>query len=393
MRARRGKSSKPVMLVVLLSIAALAALLYSPPGRAAIANSAALDLFSAEPEIRVLLRVLKAGESFRTGTKPLAVSAAESRGTLTEGCLLAWNGQQLVMDTAALRLPARIAPEAGAQLELSDGRWPGELELLQDGTVLRLILRVPLEEYLAGVVQAEMGPTFADAALEAQAIACRSYAANQIATQKSRAWDVDTTQLTQVLRGDRQPGRKVRRAVELTRGLVLTWNGRLLEGVFSAVCGGSTRSSGEAFGGATVPPLSGRECGHCRAAPFHEWSASRDRAEVAEALGCGEILGIGAMTLTKTERLASVVVHCRNGPLDVSGSRMKKALGPGARSTWITMLEMDGVLIRANGRGHGHGVGLCQHGAGHLASRSGWSAADILAHYYPAAAIARLYVP
>ncbi len=393
MRARRGKSSKPVLIVVLLCIAALAALLYSPPGRAPIASAAALDLFPAEPEIRVLLRVLKTGESLRIGSKPLAVSAAGSQGTLAPESLLEWNGQQLVMGTAALRLPARIAPEAGTRLELGDGRWPGELEVLQDGAVLRLILRVPFEEYLAGVVQAEMGPTFADAALEAQAIACRSYAANQIATQKSRAWDVDTTQLTQVLRGDRQPGRKVRRAVELTRGLVLTWNGRLLEGVFSAVCGGRTRSSGEAFGGTTVPPLSGRECGHCRAAPFHEWSASRDRTEVATALGCGEILGLGAMTFTQTERLASVVVHCQSGPVDVSGSRMKRALGSAARSTWITLLEMDGTLIRANGRGHGHGVGLCQHGAGHLASRSGWSAADILAYYYPTAELARLYTP
>jgi stage II sporulation protein D len=368
-------------------------LLYSPPGRAPLTTAPALDLFQAEPEIRVLLRTLKPSESLTSGDADQTLSAAGSAATLPAKSVLTWNGQQLVWGSVALRLPARVHAAATQRIELSDGSWPGELELLQEGQQLQAILHIPLENYLAGVVQAEMGPAFADAALEAQAIASRSYAAHQMASHRSRAFDVDTTQLTQVLRGDRLAGRKVRRAVELTRGLVLSFEGRVLEGVFSATCGGHTRSSGEAFGGHTPAPLAGTQCGHCRAAPFYEWTASRERNEVASALGCGDIDGIGGLSFTAGERLASVVVHTASGPISISGSRMKRALGPSARSTWITQLEMDGTQVRAIGRGFGHGVGLCQHGAGQLARRSGWSVEAILSHYYPGARLARLYVP
>ncbi|MSR75022.1 MAG: SpoIID/LytB domain-containing protein [Planctomycetes bacterium] len=391
---RRTRTSRGVVLVVLLAVAGLTALIVSPPGRSTVPDGAPLDLFQAEPDIRALLRSVRAGGNILLGEDGAKILTDGAEIAMPEDTTLTWNGQQLVWGDRAIRLPCTLGPASGDTINLDDGQWPGEIHFETDGATLLVIAHTPLEEYLVGVVQAEMGASFAAAALEAQSIACRSYAATQIANRRSARYDVDTTQLTQVWRGAGRPSRKVRRAVEATRSFVLSHANKLVEGVFSATCGGATRSAGEAFGGRTTPPLAGVECGHCSAAPFATWSADRNASEVAAALGLpGTVNMIGALEFATSGRLASAVVHCDSGPVSLSASKIKRALGPEARSTWITRLRAEGANVHAEGRGFGHGVGLCQHGAGSMASRSGWNCAAILAHYYPGAKLARLYLP
>lgn len=396
MRRKRGKmrASRGVLLLVLLGVAGLTALVHSPPGRNRAPEDTALDLFQSEPDIRALLRSLKPGESLRIGEPGAKICTDGADVAVASNTLFVWNGQQLVWGDQALRLPCTLAVSGSDAIPLDGGAWPGEVKLERADANLLVIAFTPLEEYLVGVVQSEMGASFAPAALEAQAIASRSYAATQIANRKSARFDVDTTQLTQVWRGSSNPSLKVRRAVEATSNQVLCHKGKLVEGVFSATCGGTTRSASEAFGGRSIPPLDGVECNHCAAAPFATWSAERSATAVAASLGVsGAISSVGGLEFTPSGRLASAVVHCGSGPVSVSAHALKRALGPEARSTWMTHVRTEGATVYADGRGFGHGVGLCQHGAGSMASRSGWSASAILAHYYPGAKLARLYRP
>lgn len=92
-----------------------------------------------------------------------------------------------------------------------------------------------------------------------------------------------------------------------------------------------------------------------------------------------------------SDRLRSIdVLGDAGARKTVAGSALQSALGSKALSTWITRVEVRGRSVVAEGRGFGHGVGMCQVGAGTLARR-GADAGAILATYYPGAVVAPLW--
>jgi hypothetical protein len=128
--------------------------------------------------------------------------------------------------------------------------------LFEDGHVERL----PLEEYLAGVVPAEMPALWPEEALKVQAIAARTYAAYAVAHPRHHPTaDICTTTHCQHY----DPARKHARtdqAIEATQGLVVLYQGQLANAVFSARCGGHTRNNEDVWQGRPVPYLRGVPC-------------------------------------------------------------------------------------------------------------------------------------
>jgi stage II sporulation protein D len=93
-----------------------------------------------------------------------------------------------------------------------------------------------------------------------------------------------------------------------------------------------------------------------------------------------------------SERLGGVTFKATRGEKRVSGAELRSLLGEKALSTWFTRLALEGDSLVAEGRGYGHGAGLCQVGARTLANAGeDWRA--ILAYYYPGAVVAYLYPP
>ena len=80
----------------------------------------------------------------------------------------------------------------------------------------------------------------------------------------------------------------------------------------------------------------------------------------------------------------------RDRSLKVGVTSLRRALGGLTHSTWITAIERERGFLKVQGRGFGHGVGLCQYGARTLAW-AGMDAAAILARYFPGATLATLY--
>jgi stage II sporulation protein D len=254
-----------------------------------------------------------------------------------------------------------------------------------------LVNRVPLERYVEGVVLSEMPPNFPEEALKAQAVASRSYATWKIITCRSLSWDVADTQRSQVYRGNPELPRLAARMVRATRGLVLVSGRRPLEAVFSSTCGGTTRSAEEAFGDEAPDPLRGVVCRACDGTTFSEWRCETDRRAVGRALGVGVVTAFSNPVRHPSDRLRSIdVLGDAGARKTVAGSALQSALGSKALSTWITRVEVRGRSVVAEGRGFGHGVGMCQVGAGTLARR-GADAGAILATYYPGAVVAPLW--
>ena len=281
---------------------------------------------------------------------------------------------------------------------------------------LRAAVRLPLETYVAGVVAAELSLWSAEPAeLEAQAIAARTFAiATLMRSGRARLTDgvldqaYDGSYEATASAGSRRAKARLDAAIESTRGLVLMRGEGLEEARYHASCGGATADFRDVFArevrkfGAAGP--SSVACSVCRARARREaeqnaldpsrplgWIANLGEVELASIGRAAELGGPpDRMVAERRDAHGRWITARLDGP---AGSRtvpfddVRRAAGyqllPSAMLGPVRATS-DGFLIQ--GRGRGHGVGLCQEALRDLA-RDGWSAKRILEHYYHGARI------
>ncbi|MCH2102842.1 MAG: SpoIID/LytB domain-containing protein [Planctomycetes bacterium] len=320
-------------------------------------------------------------------------------GTETGALSFVAEGGVIRCSNGATRRSFTLRPRA-AGLSLGGERYPGRLSLTThpEGG-LRATLMLDLEDYVRGVVAGEL-PLLraAQSELEAQAVAARSYALARW-RERSRAgrapflWDDTRDQVYRPLPAVQSPPlreahARLDAAIVATRGEVLIYRGELFDARYHAACGGATAPL------ASVPGSAGVTCGSCsqKTARELEWSftaTSEELSQVARALGIGERLVIvePARALS-SERWGLVNLIGTAGSKTVSVGRLRALLGAERFAsnlivrTWPHPGKPIAAGLRIDGRGRGHGSGMCQEGAHELASR-GWSKTRILAHYYP----------
>ncbi len=258
---------------------------------------------------------------------------------------------------------------------------------------VELIVETDLESYLPGVLRAELGASFPPATLRAQSVASRTYALyKSTIAPPEQSWDVADDQSDQVYRGtppvDAGP---LFAAASATWGMVLLHAGRPLPAYFHSTCGGHTSAAHEVFGGPVIPPLTGVPCRYCQGTRYYRWEVAIPILRVSQALGLGD--GLRAIHIGQTDRggRARTFTLVSNRTTERPASDVRMAIGPAVlRSTRIRTIKISGSELRFEGGGWGHGVGLCQMGARGMALR-GAASSDILSHYYPGAAVFRLY--
>lgn len=311
--------------------------------------------------------------------------------------------------------------EASGGLALDGAAYPGSMRLHLRGAGLDAVNHVPLEAYLPGVLEKELLPNWHPRAFEAQAIAARSYALFEMAGRSASNYDVESTVRSQVY-GGASTNPRARSAVRATRGRVLAFDGRIVPAFFSSTTGGRGQDAAVAFPNvADIPPLRGRDRGEWGSiSPSWRWGPlRRELGTLSRRLArWGEATGHEIAALN---RIAAVAVTSRSRSgrpatfrvTDVSGRRYTlrceafrfacnhAADGDAARglpaipadqrlkSSDVTISSEGGAVV-FRGRGYGHGVGMGQWGAQHLAT-AGYDAGAILGFYYAAAAVMRLY--
>jgi stage II sporulation protein D len=254
----------------------------------------------------------------------------------------------------------------------------------------REIVELPLEEYVAGVVSGEMPASFPPEALKAQAVAARSYAlTRKIESQAAnKEHDIGAGVLAQVWTG--KPGPAARAAAEATAGEVLVWGMEPVEAYFHASCGGRTES-GLAAIGRDLPYLVSVECGRCAAAPGFRWRLEVPARELARAAGLsGAVTAVRVQARTATGRAERVELEAGGKVASLTAVDLRQRLGfSRLPSLAFEVRPVRGAFL-FEGRGQGHGAGLCQWGAAGMA-REGKTYREILAHYYPGTDVVRMY--
>ncbi len=223
--------------------------------------------------------------------------------------------------------------------------YRGVLEVVPGEGELVVVVDMDLEVAVASAVAAESPPGAPLEALKAQAVATRSFYLARATGH--RTFDFCDTTHCQFLRQPPPEDSPAARAARETRGLVLTWRGAAFAAMFSASCGGRTRSLAELGLPLRDYPYFAVDCAYCRS-HSETWT-----------------LELPARAQGERARLT------------VARQRGWSALP----SNQYTVHQLDGVLV-ADGSGQGHGLGLCQRGAAAMA-RQGKTFRQILDHYYP----------
>jgi len=318
-----------------------------------------------------------------------------------------------------------ISPGAPHIFTLNGQSFRGKLKLIvnRDGSAFDVLNLVPLEPYLAGVVGEEMPNYWEPQALQAQAIAARTYCLyikNRFGV--NRSFDVSRTQASQVYGGIASESTQVWDAVNSTYGKILvvgsTPAGRnpgpdllgrgLFPTYFSSVCGGHTTNSEHVFGD-SFTPLQGVPCLYCkdvaRLGLFFWPMVQFSRKTVTDQLTARypklktlgeirEIIVTDQIDHGQFSRLTKVKLVGASGRSDtLRAEDLRLGIDPTGRKIKSTICQIvpwgDGWAF-LSGRGWGHGVGMCQCGAEGMA-RQGRSAEEILKHYYPGARIVSIY--
>lgn len=277
---------------------------------------------------------------------------------------------------------------------------------------LRIVAHVPMEEYLYGVVPAEMQPSWPLEALRAQAVASRTYALFEVKSRAKAEYDVTSTVSSQVWRPAAAVEPQVKRAVDSTAGVVLTERNALLKTFFHSECGGFTADARWVFTKTPITALSGVRCPRCsvKANNPTPWSSTYSRADVAKRLKSyglirgGEIRSIQALdsagyplTGPAVGRAVTMDVTLAGGSgttVRIPAAEFRLALGAKRdemASTYMFLEGGDQPKITMRGLGWGHGVGMCQHGARYCADKLRYNFLDILALYYPGSKPVRLW--
>lgn len=254
----------------------------------------------------------------------------------------------------------------------------------------REVIELRLEDYVAGVVAGEMPASFPGEAQKAQAVAARSYAlTRKIEAQAAgRAWDIGAGVLSQMF--SRTPGPAARAAAEATAGEVLALGMEPVEAYFHASCGGRTEG-GLAALGRDLPYLAPVECGRCGGSPRVRWTLRVPARELARAAGLsGAATGARVVARTPSGRAEKMEIRAGERRALLGAADLRQRLGFSRLPSLALDVRAEPGGFVLDGRGQGHGAGLCQWGAAGLA-REGKGYKEILTHYYPGTEVVRMY--
>ena len=373
-----------------------------PPPPALSVESSAEEGTPFSPDVRVNLTPFPARRVRLAVDGPYEVRPVGSPTVLGRGERLASSdvvatGTGLkVGDASYLAARIEIVPLTPPSVWVGDHQYRGAVRLYRrpGGTVLA-VNAVPLEEYVASVVDGEMPSAFPRAAREAQAVVARTYALAQMG-RRHPLFDVYASTRSQKYLGFqyRDGGRRLagesaesRAIARWTRGMVCTYRGKLFCTYYSAVCGGETIEGRSVFSDA-APPHAAVPCAWCEAADLYRWTVKGTRREVSADLRRRFAPHGGEFGTLKSLAERGETFRAGDGrrTYELTAAELREALSSVSLPSPRFAVRLTGETVVFEGRGHGHGVGLCQWGARGLAL-AGRDRDEILRHYYPGAEV------
>lgn len=326
-----------------------------------------------------------------------------------------------------LETPLEISAVNDLKINGTGLGYKGDFRLKTKHRNLILNHYVLLDDYLAGVIQNEIGNNSPLEALKAQAVAARSHAVSLLLNNRHKAdgYDLCNSTHCQVYKGEYLCNPTILQAVNDTAGEVLFIEDRIADATYHSSCGGKTDSSAAIWKGKPLAHLNGVTC--IAAADSFDlsqeaevrnwidtkspvdgmsswergalsWEQSISKAKVAANAGLNSLSKIAILGRGRSGRILSMKLYGNKTVMLDSEYKIRQVFGNLFSSCFyikgnfrdddgsITILPRSTLTLK--GKGAGHGVGMCQVGTLRMA-RQGIAYQDILQHYYPGITISR----
>lgn len=314
---------------------------------------------------------------------------------------------------------APVTTSAGGKIKFNTNEYRGQIMVSVDGGQLLVVNLISLEDYVKGVLPSEMSPSWNMEALKAQAVAARTYALytkNQ-KTHLGDGYDLCDSTHCQAYDGISGEASAASAAVDATKGLVMTYQGRPIYAPYHASSGGITENSEDVWGN-KLPYLRSVKDDDTKS-PYHNWSVKYTAGQVQKLLSAaGKNIGqLKSIAMTTSNSRATSLQFIGSGQTVTLTSQQARQIF-GLKSSYFTIraqrqaavkpielpkpqntnqkvvdqapvamqdrnikVENDKVEIIFDGHGFGHGLGMSQYGAKAMAD-AGRKYEDILHHYY-----------
>ena len=244
------------------------------------------------------------------------------------------------------------------------------------------VVELPLERYVAGVLAGESSMFRSDAALRAMAVAARTYAVRMRGRHTAEGYDFcSSTHCQRVDLDGITP--HLESIAAATEGEMLWFEGKPALTLYTRDCGGRTEDGGEPYLQSRADPYGTPET----------WQWDGDPVKIAKALAASGLrtpASFDRITIVNRTASGRAMTLLLGGSVRISAGSFRFAIG--RELGWNTVrsdlyeVQSGGGHILFQGRGAGHGVGLCQRGAEQMGA-AGKSYRDILAFYYPGTAV------
>lgn len=384
------------------------------------------------PLVRVLVKkaqqsvkvVCDGGASIRGDFHRVVLQTFRDGGTfifrVNEGRIAVYSGNKYILENSEVS----IFPADGGRVYLGGYPYRGGFQFRVSGNRVITINIVGVDDYIKGVLPSEIGYLKDDQyqAYRAQAIAARTYALSKLEDKKSQMFDLTATIMDQVYTGMRGENPTSSSAVDETRGMVCLWNGEPIKAYYCACCGGHTadirvgwfwKESYPYLFGIRDTVMGSNAESLCRKNRHFRWGekwSGRDLTRMfkktlpaelgVERNKVGKLKDVRIGGYARSGRIKELIIVTDRENFHVRGDRIRWVLmrnvdsGIILRSTLfkIQVFKKNGLVsaVHIRGGGNGHGVGMCQSGAIRMAEL-GYSAEEIIRHYYPGATIDYYY--
>lgn len=319
--------------------------------------------------------------------------------------------------------------------------YPGVIQVVKDDGHTLLLNILKAEKYLESVTGSEMHPQAPAEFAKAHTIIARSWLLRQMSKSKAgesrggevvpgrvitwteatahKGYDVCSDDHCQRYQGLGSVSETSRRAVEQTRGMVLTdGQGDIVDARYSKCCGGATELFSTCWADIDYPYLKRVEDPYChparlkaalekhptllkdydsRTADYYEWRVEVPASLIEKNLSelydvnIGEVRELEPVNTGTSGRISELLIKGTEGEVVVGKElTIRRLLSDTHLYSSAFTIQRQGSAFILNGRGWGHGVGLCQIGAAVMAV-AGLTCEEILAHYYPGTRLTKLY--
>lgn len=279
-------------------------------------------------------------------------------------------------------------------IEIDKNKYRDRIILYPQGAKILVVNQIDIEKYLWGVLNMEVSSTWPVEALKAQAVVARTYALKMKEQNFDKIFHLDATQDSQVYGGVNAEDEIVINAVNKTNGVVITYNDELIYAYFHSCCGGYTELPENVWEMNPLPYYKKLvKCPYCKESPYYLWRVELKKDEIKKKLNSAgyeikKIEKIKISGINEAERANQIQIYGLGKQISLSAHKFRRIIGPEViRSTFFSIQNQAETII-FEGKGWGHGVGMCQWGAKGLAEK-GKNYKEIINYYYPEANIKR----